>query len=78
MKKIQILGGGCPKCIKLAEVAEAAAKAIGLEYKLTKVSDINEILKFSVLMTPALVVDGIVKVTGKVPRQSELEFILGE
>jgi small redox-active disulfide protein 2 len=67
MKKLQVLGTGCPKCKKLAENAEAAAKALGIEYVIEKVTDINEIMKFGVMMTPALAVDGQVKVVGKVP-----------
>jgi small redox-active disulfide protein 2 len=65
LKTIQILGTGCPKCKKLAENAEAAAKAMGIEYAIEKVTDINEIMKFGVMMTPALVVDGVVKAVGK-------------
>ena len=67
MRKLQILGTGCPKCKKLAETVEAAAKALGVEDELEKVTDINEIMAFGVMMTPALVVDGEVKVVGKVP-----------
>jgi len=67
MKKLQILGTGCPKCKKLAENAEAAAKALGIEYVIEKITDINEIMKFGVMMTPALAVDGQVRVVGKVP-----------
>ena len=67
MKKLQILGTGCPKCKKLAENTEAAAKAMGIEYTLEKVTDIKEIMKFGVMMTPALVVDGVVKLVGKAP-----------
>ncbi len=63
--RIQILGTGCPKCKKLAENAEAAAKALGVEYKIEKVTDITEIMKLGVMMTPALVVDGAVKSVGK-------------
>ena len=66
MKKIQIMGTGCPKCKKLTENAEAAAKELGIEYEIEKVTEINEIMKFGVMMTPALAVDGQVKVTGKV------------
>jgi small redox-active disulfide protein 2 len=76
MKKIQILGTGCPKCKKLAENASAAAKSMGLEYQLDKVTDINEIMKFGVMMTPALVVDGQVKVVGKVPSPDEIRKLL--
>ena len=66
MKKIQILGTGCPKCKKLAENAEAAAQELGIEFDIEKVTDINEIMKFGVMVTPALAVDGQVKVAGKV------------
>ena len=55
MMQIQILGTGCPKCKKLAENAESAAKALGVDYEIGKVTDINEILKYGVMMTPALV-----------------------
>ena len=67
MKTLQILGTGCPKCKKLAEHTEAAAKALGIDYELEKVTDINRIMSFGVAMTPALAVDGEVKVAGKVP-----------
>ena len=76
MKKLQILGTGCPKCKKLAENAEAAAKAMGIEYELEKVTDINEIMKFGVMMTPALAVDGQVKVVGKVPEPEAIKDML--
>ena len=76
MKKLQILGTGCPKCKKLAENAEAAAKALGIEYTIEKVADINEIMKFGVMMTPALAVDGVVKVVGKVPDAEAIKAML--
>jgi len=76
MKRIQILGTGCAKCTKLAENAQKAAKDLGIEYELEKVTDINEIMNFGVMTTPALVVDGEVKVIGKVPASSDLEKIL--
>ena len=78
MKKLQILGTGCPKCKKLAENAEAAAKELGIEYELEKVSEINEIMKFGVMMTPGLAVDNEVKVVGKVPSVDEIKAMLGE
>lgn len=77
MKKVQVLGTGCPKCRKLAENAEAAAKALGIEYELVKVTDINEIMDFGVMMTPALAVDGEVKTAGKVPSVEEIKKLLG-
>jgi len=76
MKKIQILGTGCPKCKKLAENAEAAAKALGLDYELIKVTSINDIMAFGVMMTPALAVDGMVKVAGKVPSVEEVKKLI--
>jgi len=76
MKKMQILGTGCPKCKKLAENAEAAAKQAGIEYEIEKVTDINDIMKFGVMVTPALVVDGQVKVVGKVPSTNEIKQLL--
>jgi small redox-active disulfide protein 2 len=76
MKKIQILGTGCPKCKKLAENAEAAAKQLEIEFEIEKVSDINEMMKFGVMMTPALVVDGEVKAVGKVPSPDEIVKML--
>ena len=76
MKKIQILGTGCPKCRKLAENAEAAAKELNIEHEIEKVADINEMMKFGVMMTPALVVDGEVKVVGKVPSSDEIKQML--
>ena len=76
MKKIQILGTGCPKCKKLAENAEAAAKELGAEYQIEKITDINEIMKFGVMMTPALAVDGQVKAVGKVPSPEQIKQLL--
>ena len=76
MKKIQVLGPGCPKCKQLAAQAEAAAKALGATYELTKVSDFKEIMAFGVMSTPALVVDGEVKVVGRVPSVDEIKKLL--
>jgi small redox-active disulfide protein 2 len=76
MKKLQVLGTGCPKCKKLAEQAEAAAQAAGIPYQLEKVTDLQEIMKFGVMMTPALVVDGAVKVVGKVPSVEDIRKML--
>jgi small redox-active disulfide protein 2 len=76
MKKIQIFGTGCPKCKKLAGNAEVAAKDLGIEYEIEKVTDINEIMQFGVMMTPALAIDGQVKVVGKVPGVDEIKQML--
>jgi len=77
MKKIQILGTGCPKCRKFAENAEMAVKNLGIEYEIEKVTDLNDIMKFGVMMTPALAVDGEVKIVGKVPTPEDIEKIIG-
>lgn len=78
MKLIQILGTGCPKCHKLEESTKIAARQMGLECEIFKVSDINAIVQMGVMMTPALAIDGKVKVTGKVPSVDELKIILAE
>ncbi len=77
MKKLEVLGTGCPKCQKLAELTEEAAKEAGIEYELGKVTDINKIMEYGVMMTPALAVDGEVKVSGKVPTVDELKGLIG-
>jgi len=76
MKTIQILGTGCPKCKLLAEHADQAAQALGMEYTLEKVTDIGAIVAFGVMTTPALAVDGTVKVSGRVPTVDALKEIL--
>jgi small redox-active disulfide protein 2 len=74
--KIQILGTGCKKCQKLAENAEAAAQELQLDYELVKVTEMQEIAGFGVLMTPALAIDGQVKLSGKAPSVKELKRLL--
>jgi len=74
--KIQILGTGCPKCEKLTKNAEAAAIEMGVDFILEKITDISDIVKFGVMVTPALVVDGQVKVVGKVPSIIEIKEFL--
>jgi small redox-active disulfide protein 2 len=76
MKKIQILGTGCAKCQKLSAVSEEAAKALGVPYELEKVTAIERIMSFGVMSTPALVVDGVVKLSGKVPSLDEAKRLL--
>lgn len=76
MKKLQILGTGCAKCKMLGDHAEQAARELGLEYTLEKVTDINDIIAFGVMATPALVVDGEVKVSGRVPTVESLKPLL--
>ena len=74
--KIHILGPGCAKCSQLAENTAQAAQQLGISYELLKVSDFNEIMSFGVMMTPGLVIDGVVKCVGKVPSVEELKGML--
>ena len=74
--KIEILGTGCPKCTQLAENAKIAAESLKIEFELEKVQDVNDIITYGVMMTPALVIDGIVKVVGKVPTVDEVKKLL--
>ncbi len=76
MKKIQILGTGCAKCKKLAENAEQAAKSLGLEYEMEKITDLAQIMNFGVMTTPGLAVDGKVVSVGKLPSPAEIEKML--
>lgn len=76
MKKIQVLGTGCAKCTKLAENARRAAEELGIEYELVKVTELQEIAGFGVMQTPALAVDGEVKLVGKVPKPEALKKFL--
>jgi len=75
--KIQILGSGCAKCHALTAVAQQAAHDLGLAYELEKITDVKRFAEFGVMFTPALVVDGVVKVTGKVPSLDEAKRLLG-
>jgi small redox-active disulfide protein 2 len=76
MKRLQILGTGCPKCNELAARVEQAAKELGIEYEIIKVSKVPDIMSFGVMSTPALAVDGEVKVAGKVPAISEIRDLI--
>ncbi len=76
MRTLQILGTGCAKCHKLTEHTEAAAIALGLDYRIEKVTELDQIMKFGVMMTPALAVDGQVKVVGKVPSVDDIKKLL--
>jgi small redox-active disulfide protein 2 len=75
-KTIQILGPGCPKCQKLSEEAEKAAKELGLDYEIVKVKDLKEIMKYGVLTTPGIAVDGKVKAVGKVLEAQKIKEFL--
>jgi small redox-active disulfide protein 2 len=76
VKKLQILGPGCMKCRMLADHTEQAAKALGLEYTIEKVTNIDDIVAFGIMSTPALVVDGEVRVSGRVPTAEALKAVL--
>lgn len=76
MKLIQVMGPGCPKCEKLKKNAEEAVKLAGIEASVEKITDIGVITGFGVMMTPALAVDGEVKVVGRVPSADEIKKLL--
>jgi len=70
--KIEILGTGCSKCNKTKEVIEKVLKSTGVKAEVVKVEDIETILKYGVMITPAVVVDGDVNIAGKVPDEKEV------
>lgn len=74
--KIQVIGPGCTKCRTLAQFTEQAVQELGISAEVTKVTDLKEIITFGVMMTPALAVDGTVKVVGKVPSVAEIKTLL--
>ena len=76
MIKIQILGTGCSKCEKLAENTKNAADNLGIDYEIEKVTELNKIMAFGVMTTPALVVDGQVLVVGQVPNPAKIRNML--
>ena len=76
MKQLLILGMGCAKCSKLYEVTEQAAKEMGVPYEINKVTDLKQIMALQVMVTPTLVVDGTVKVAGRVPSVDEIKKLL--
>jgi len=73
MKRIEILGPGCPKCKEMAENADEAAKALGIDYELVKVTDLGVMMGYRVMATPAIVVDGEVKSSGKLLSPEEIK-----
>lgn len=76
MKDVKVLGPGCAKCQELMKLTQRAVTELGIDCHLEKVSDIQEIMKFGVMFTPALVVDGEVKVSGKVPSVETIKELL--
>ena len=73
MKRIEILGPGCPKCKQMAENADEAAKSLGIDYELVKITDLGVMMGYRVMATPALVVDGEVKSSGKLLGPEEIK-----
>ncbi len=76
MKLVQVLGPGCSKCEKLKHNAEEAVKQAGIEASVEKITDINVITGFGVMMTPAIAIDGEVKAVGKVLSPEEIKKLL--
>ena len=75
--KLTVYGSGCAKCQQLIANTEAAARRLGVEYQLEKVTDVNAIIDAGIMRTPALAVDDDVLVEGKVPSSDELQQLLG-
>jgi small redox-active disulfide protein 2 len=73
---IRVLGTGCSKCNKLFKLANQAVRETGVEARVERVQDLQEILSYDILMTPGLVIDGAVKVAGRVPSLTELKSVL--
>ena len=76
MKQLLILGSGCSKCSKLYQLTEQAATELGVPHEIQKVTDLKQIMALRVMVTPALVVDGSVKVAGRVPSVEEIKKLL--
>jgi small redox-active disulfide protein 2 len=74
--KIQILGPGCAKCKMLTKRTEEAVALLGLDATVEKVTDVKEIMTFGLVMTPALAIDGQVKIAGHIPRVAEIQTVL--
>lgn len=76
--KIEILGIGCPKCKQLTANAEAAVKELNIPAEIGKVTDIDKITDYGVMMTPALVVDGKVLSAGRIPNKDEIKTMISK
>ena len=74
--KIQILGTGCPKCEKTTKAVKEVVEELGIEAEIEKVTDLNEIMTFNVMTTPAVAIDGQVKIAGRVPSARALKKLL--
>jgi small redox-active disulfide protein 2 len=78
MKTIQVLGTGCPNCRTLASRTEEAVRQLGIECVVEKITDINAITGYGLMLTPALVINGVVKMSGKVPSTDQIKTLLAE
>ena len=78
MKKLHILGGGCAKCDQLYDVVSRASEELALECEIEKVTDFLRFADFGVMITPALVINGEIKVSGRVPPLEEMKGLLAE
>jgi small redox-active disulfide protein 2 len=76
MKTIQIFGSGCAKCERLTDAAEAAARDLKLDYRLEKITDVKRFADYGVMLTPAMALDGELKVAGRVPTHDEMKKML--
>ena len=75
--KIEILGPGCLKCKKMSQLTEEVINELGISAEIVKVTDINKIIDYGVMVTPALVIDGDVKIAGKLPSKEEIKNMIG-
>lgn len=75
-KKIEILGTGCPKCNQTTALVQDVVSSNNIDASIEKVDDIMDIMKYNVMSTPAVVVDGVVKIKGRVPSKAEMEELL--
>ncbi|MCB1128129.1 MAG: TM0996/MTH895 family glutaredoxin-like protein [Verrucomicrobiae bacterium] len=76
--QLLVIGPGCTKCKTLAQFTEQAVQELGVDAEINKVTDLNQIMALGVMMTPALAINGTVKVVGKVPSVGELKTLLSE
>ena len=74
--KIEVLGSGCPKCLKLEAMVKETVARHGIDAEIIHIFDVDKIIEYGVMMTPALVVDGKVKISRKLPSENELLRIL--
>lgn len=75
-KQIKVLGPGCPKCKTTFHNAEEAVKQLGIEAELVKIEDIEEMMRYNVLTTPVLMIDGVAKIKGRIAQIDEIKELL--